>query len=237
MRRGRAPTGALDFSPAQANQLAQLSGAAKTRLQQVYMKQNAGQVPGQSRDAKIKAAQARIRQQYAPLRNMPAPRGTAARGQMPDLSHGNWAQTPAASGYLAPRGFGYYDAFTHDPYSAGTHLSIGPATPIVGSTICSKRVQTVKSNVLTGTGTGVGLEGGSFLVIVYPCTGATQAKGYACSSDDAGDGAYLQFFESPQLNSESPLDAIPTRCSVRIRNTTQSVAQGGLVRVLRMCFV
>lgn len=221
-----------EFSPAQRRQLALAPASRKPALRAQYNEQNAGKVPGKSRDQKVARMTA--------LRNMPAPgnnHGWKMKGGqpiMPDMTKGNWDQTPAASGYLAPRGFGYYDAFAHDPYTAGTHMSIGPATPIVGSTIAANRIQTQPSTTLLGGGVGAGLEGGSFIVIVYPSTGPTQARGFACSSDQADETCYFQNYNSPQLVDESPLDAIPTRCSVRIRNTTQSVAQGGLVRVLRM---
>lgn len=222
------------FSPGQRRQLALTAPGQKDALRKIYNKQNSGtKVRSKARNGGAGRMSMRA------LQNMPAPGGTGwnLRGvdrKMPDMSKGNWDQTPATSGVLAPRGFGYYDAFTHDPFSAGTHMSIGPATPIVGSTIAAAGIQTDRSFPLTGLDPGAGLEGGSFIVIIYPSTGSTQARMFRCTSDQADEVCNVRNFDSPQLESESPLDAIPTRCSVRIRNTTQSVAQGGLIRVLRM---
>lgn len=217
------------FTPGQRKQLALAPRGEKAQMRKMYNDQNGGKGAGRvSRPVKMRN-----------MMNMPAPggsgwklRGTDAK--QPDFSKGNWSQTPATSGYLAPRGFGYYDAFEHDPFTATTHMSIGPATPIVGSTIAAAGIQTSASSPLTGSGTGTGLEGGSFVVIVYPSTSGTQARSFFCSSAIADETVTFRNYNSPQLVDEEPLDAIPTRCSVRIRNTTQQVAQGGLVRVLRM---
>lgn len=208
----------MPLSAAQSRQLAIVPAGKKTALRKSYNEQNSGGPP--------KGSKQRGRNQMANFRNMPAPSNARS---MPDMNKGNWSQTPASSNYLAPRGFGYYDAFAHDPYSVATHMSIGPATPIVGSTIASSLIQTGDYNVLDN-----GVEGGSIIVIVYPSTSDVQARLYQCSSSTSTDTCYYNNFSSPQLNSESPLDAIPTRCSVRIRNWTQAVAQGGVVRTLRM---
>lgn len=219
------------FTPGQRRQLALTAPAQKEALRKTYNKQNASKGKGRNGGGGKMPMRA--------LQNMPAPGGSGwnMRGtdrKMPDMSKGNWEQTPATSGSLAPRGFGYYDAFTHDPFSAGTHMSIGPATPIVGSTIAAAGIQTDESKTLVGSSVGAGLEGGSFIVVVFPSTSTVQACMYRCSSYQSDESCTSKIFRSPQLDAESPLDAIPTRCSIRIRNTTQSVAQGGLVRVLRM---
>lgn len=175
------------------------------------------------------------------------PKGSNSRGVMPDMSKGNWAQTPASSNVLAPRGFGYYDAFEHDPYTVATHMSIGPATPIVGSTVVSEHLVTRAPLALTTRvdgepPLGTGLEGGAMLLIIQPATSDVQAKlFYSWNSGTADEPEYLaeygcksHEYKSPQFEADAPDDAIPTRCSMRIRNWTQAVGVGGVVRVLRL---
>lgn len=173
------------------------------------------------------------------------PRGTHTRA-MPDMSKGNWSQSPATSNVLAPRGFGYYDAFEHDPFAVATHMSIGPATPIVGSTVVSEALVT-KGPITLGTQytidspppPGVGLEGGAMLLIVQPACTDVQAVLFFSSTHSDGlhyaeDGCQSVEYRSPQLQADPPDNAIPTRCSLRIRNWTQQMGVGGVVRVLRL---
>jgi hypothetical protein len=177
------------------------------------------------------------------------PRGANSRGSMPDMSKGNWAQTPASSNVVAPRGFGYYDAFEHDPFSVATHMSIGPATPIVGSTVVSEGLVTraplaIHSRVpaVGPQPPGVGLEGGAMLLIIQPAPSDVQAVLFFSSNAGdattpvyyAEDGCQSRLYSSPQFEADAPDNAIPTRCSMRIRNWTQAVGVGGVVRVLRL---
>lgn len=209
----------MTLTKAQQHQISLAPNSQKSSMRANFSKQNAGQVPGRTRDQKQRGNTSR-------MTNMPAP--NRAR-EMPDLTKGNWSQTPATNTVMAPRGFGYYDAFANNPFEAATHMSIGPATPIVGTTIASSNIETNDYNLLDS-----GQEGGSIIVIVYPSTSSIQARGFKCSSSAAADTAQSISYNSPQLENDEPLDAIPTRCSVRIRNWTQEVAQGGVVRVLRM---
>ena len=206
----------------------------KAGLRRMFNEQNAGKVPGRTRDQKQRGGRQARRVNVANLNRMPRAYNHP-KGQMPDMSRGNWDQTPASSNVLAPRGFGYYDAFQHDPFSVATHMSIGPATPIVGTTVVSENLVTKKPGALTGTGPGAGLEGGAILLIVMPATGDTQANAYECSSTlVATDVINVTPYRSPQLQADQPDNAIPTRCSMRMRNWTQHVGVGGIVRVLRM---
>jgi len=61
-----------------------------------------------------------------------------------------------------------------------------------------------------------------------------QARLFWCSSTVDADGIDGHDYVSTQLKGDIPENAIPTRCSLRIRNWTQSVGTGGIVRVLRM---
>lgn len=168
------------------------------------------------------------RPNFSRLLSMPAP-SSMPRGVMPDMTKGNWGQTPATSNTLAPRGFGYYDAFAHDPFSVATYQSIGPATPIVGTTICNQ-ITTKKPAPLTTSA----LESGAILLIVFPALTNTQAVAYSCSSLVDADIIHSLSYNSPQLAADQPDAAIATRCSMRIRNWTQAIGVGGIVRVLRM---
>ena len=191
-------------------------------LRRAFNEQNAGHVPGKTRDQKQKR-----RGVAARILSMPA--GAGSRGVMPDPAHFNWHQTPASSNVIAPRGFGYYDAFAHDPYSVATHVSIGPATPIVGTTICAEDLVTRKPGSLDTGG-----EAGAILFLFVPGPSEQTAIAYWCSSTVGTDLCTDRVYVSPALAADKPHDAIVSRASLRIRNWTQSVGRGGVVRVLRM---
>ena len=57
-------------------------------------------------------------------------RKTSKHTIYPAFLMAEWKTTPASPNVMAPRGFGYYDAFHNLPDSAMTHMSIGPATPM-----------------------------------------------------------------------------------------------------------
>ena len=218
----------------QKQALAKAAPAMAAGLRRMFNQQNSGKVPGRTRDQKQRGGRQARRVNVANLNRMPRSYNHP-KGQMPDMSRGNWDQTPASSNVLAPRGFGYYDAFAHDPFSVATHMSIGPATPIVGTTVVSEGLVTKKPGALSGTGPGAGLEGGAILLIIMPATGDTQAIAYECSSTLVStDLITSTVYKSPQLEADRPDNAIPTRCSMRMRNWTQHVGVGGIVRVLRM---
>lgn len=151
----------------------------------------------------------------------------------------NWQQTPASSNIIAPRGYGYYDAFRHNPFAVVTHASIGRATP-VPVTALTGLVNTRPSVIEKG------FEAGGVLIIIQPTVGATQAMIYQCTlptdGSDPDPAAAIttrpitstQFESGDENNAGLPLNAIPTRCSVRIRNTSQDDALGGTVMILRM---
>jgi hypothetical protein len=108
-------------------------------------------------------------------------------------------------------------------------MSIGPATPIVGTTVCQEGLETRKPFSLTSGG-----EAGALLFIFIPGPSHQTAVMYQCSSSFPVDPVTYQSYESPALKNDAPHDAIVTRASLRIRNWTQSVGRGGQVRVLRM---
>jgi hypothetical protein len=208
------------FSPAQQRALNDALPQAKAAMRALFNRQNSQNNNGQKGRGN--------RRQNNNLGRM-QPSYNHAKGSMPDLSKGNWHQTPASSNTLAPRGFGYYDAFAHDPYSVATHMSVGPATPIVGSTVCQTNLSTKASSTVSGTV----LEAGFRMLIVQPACGENQAVMYEVSSTVGTDLITHTPFPCSQLTSDPPTSAIPTRCSLRIRNWTQDIALGGTVRVLR----
>lgn len=211
-----------------------------------YTQQNAGKVPGVTRDAKqARARGAAMPPQgamvpYTPMpRQMPPAQQQVERSLQPiprarrQRGMGVYAQTPASSNVIAPRGFGYYDAFAHDAVSVGTAMSIGPATPITANTraqgagTSSKPSQSLQQS---------GLEAGGVLIIVQPSIGEIQAVSYETSSLVPGELITPTLYKSPQLapTSGPPGNAIPTRCSFRIRNVSPSLNSGGIVRILRL---
>lgn len=217
----------------QTQALAAAAPHIKEGLRRMFTEQNAGKVPGRTRAQKQRGGRQARRVNVANLNRMPRSYNHP-KGQMPDMSRGNWGQTPASTNVLAPRGFGYYDAFQHDPFSVATHMSIGPATPIVGTTVASEGLVTKPPAPLAGTGPAAGLESGAILLIILPTTGRTQATAFECSSVFTTDTITTRIYLSPQLQADPPSNAIPTRCSMRMRNWTQHVGVGGIVRVLRM---
>lgn len=149
------------------------------------------------------------------------PRASAGkRGVMPDVTKYHFGQTPASSNVIAPRGFGYYDAFAHDPMSACTAFSVGPATGITGTARHSVNTQLPTTN-----------HSGAVLTVIAPSLSAVQGISYM--SDANGAFTYSEA-TSPQLTSDPPGSAIPTRCSLRIRNVSPTFTKGGIVRTLRV---
>lgn len=149
------------------------------------------------------------------------PRASAGkRGEMPDVTRYHFGQTPASSNVIAPRGFGYYDAFAHDPATACTAYSVGPATPITGTTRHS-----INTRYASGSYDGVSL------MIVAPALSSYQAVSFAA---DAAGALTVSYANSPQLAADPPTTAIPTRCSLRLRNVSPMVTKGGIVRTLRL---
>jgi hypothetical protein len=213
----------MTLTSRQQIQLALVPPSAKPMLRKMYELTNKGTGKGN------KGGQKQRRMNVANLNRMPGPQNIA-RGIMPDMTKGNWDQTPASSNVIAPRGFGYYDAFAHDPFSVATHMSIGPATPIVGTTVCNNGLITKKPDSLATSN----LEAGAILLIVFPSTGNVQATAFECDGNLDATPIKTTIYQSPQLTSDQPDNAIPTRCSLRMRNWTQHVGVGGIVRILRM---
>ncbi len=208
----------------QQRAIADAAPAAKAAMRAAYALQNRGRVPGVDRNAKQARARGRRGNPMA-IQNMP--RGAAGpRGVMPDATRFHWDQTPASSNVVAPRGFGYYDAFTHSPSDAVTAFSVGPATPIQANT---------RANVTTSAPNGVGAADlGLSMIIVYPAATSAQAALFK-SGATAADPVTTTYFTSPQLAlSSGPESVMATRCSLQIRNITQVLNQGGVVRSLRV---
>lgn len=149
------------------------------------------------------------------------PRASAGkRGVMPDVTKYHFGQTPASSNVIAPRGFGYYDAFAHDPASACTAFSVGPATGVTGT---SRHTVTTKHPSATS--------GGVVLTLIAPALSNIQGMTYFA---DAAGALTATEVSSPQLVADPPSTAIPTRCSLRLRNVSPQFTKGGIVRTLRI---
>lgn len=184
------------LSPNQAKQVANAPQAQKAKLAAAYRSQTA-------------------------IQRMP--RASAGkRGVMPDVTKYHFGQTPASSNVIAPRGFGYYDAFAHNPQEACTAYSVGPATGIVGASRT-----TISTHAPATPASGYS---GVVLMVVCPTLSSNQAIIF---SDNAGT-MDISFVSSPQLVADPPQTAIPTRCSLRLRNITAQIAKGGVIRTLRL---
>jgi len=143
-----------------------------------------------------------------------------------------WGTSPATSNLMAPRGLGYYDAFASQPTSAMTSMSIGPATPIVGKTTCGGG-HNGSHGMLDTANPNAHQE--AQLLIVAPAPSSAQAVLYQISSSTVGTQHVTAItYHCPQFLEDPPVEAIPTRCSLRIGNYTSALNQGGIIRVLRM---
>lgn len=153
-----------------------------------------------------------------------------------------WEYHPATSNLMAPRGLGYYDAFAMSCSSAVTSMTIGPTTPITGITVIP-RIST-DYNVF-GSEPGNLSDNDAQLLIIGPSRGRTQARlwkagvggqtfaGTSVSAGDATDVALSEDFDCPQLTLDQPIDGIPARCSVQMKNFSNAFARGGRIRILR----
>lgn len=224
----------MQLTPNQKVAIDKLTGASKKHLLAIYHRQNGRAGGGQ--EYRGRGGPGKTKRSNARIQSMPMAQ-SMPRGVMPANANAqSWSQTPASSNIIAPRGFGYYDAFTNDAYSAATHMSIGPATPIVANTICNSGLRTrdpITMDVTYPDGQMHSLEAGMLLMVVYPATCDTQAKLYSCSNTDPVRLGHEHEYNSPNLQSARPDNAIATRCSFRIRNWTQHVGTGGIVRILR----
>jgi hypothetical protein len=201
----------VTLTPNQVRALAAAPQASKAAMRASFKQQPTKMQP---------RAQQRQRGNPAALMNMP--RGAAmGKGMAPDATKYHWDQTPASSNIIAPRGFGYYDAFCHSPGDAVTAFSVGPATPIQANTRAG--LTTIKPD-------GVGADDlGVSMIIVYPAASDVQAVLYTCGAA-ATDPVLGIPFKSPQLNPDGgPESVMATRCSLQIRNITPVLNQGGVV--------
>lgn len=154
------------------------------------------------------------RRRRGPPDNAPAP-----------IPRRNWAT--GAPGTFS--GKEYYDAFATKPQTAMTSMSIGAATAVTAISIKPMETSTTFP----------------VLMIIYPhsstrlATICTFGSGDAGASNPNGDmdstdtPVSYDHIESPTWAGSHPHEVIPTRCSVRIANSTQRFQQGGIVRSLR----
>jgi len=235
------------YTAKQHRALASAAPALKATLARAFQTQNGGRVPGESRDFKqSRAAQNHQRWLTRGARQGGGRRNNAAfaqmlsstsgvRGVLPSFAPGmrNWSQTPASSNVIAPRGFGFYDAFAHGPHETATALSVGPATPIAAPTIAVAITSSTNNVAIPGIGT---YDFGVRMMIVFPGPCACQAVSLYCSNSIPTDPTGKRYYTSPPLNNPggAPEAAMATRCSLRIRNITQLISQGGTVRTLRV---
>lgn len=217
------------FTPKQqhALQVAKASGQGSAqKLRAAFVAQNVGAGGGaRNRGGNSGSKRQRARGKGGVPANVLHSHATraSAGGQ---LQRAAWRMNPATSNMVAPETSGYYDAFTTFSGSAMTHLSIGPATPIVAKTTC-----------LTPMGDPISTDWlhGAQMLIIGPNSSDTQAMLYRMSSADPDDQMQSHTFNSTQLSGQDAdlMETIPTRCSVRVRNFTNALNVGGMVRVLR----
>lgn len=243
-----------EFTPKQAAALRDAPPAQQKRMMAIFRNQKRANERGNA-DVQRRRRN-RISQPQGLSRRAPNARHTNAQGgalsgaQLRDIA---WQVTPASANVVAPRGHGYYDAFANHPSSAMTYMSIGPATPI--------SAVTVGSGINTAFGLPIGTTDQvaiqptpdprhAQLIVVNPAPDRTQAVRFWVEWDtgivppDFALQVSSQQYNASALpsgyNSGAPAtkpdlkDMIPSRCSVRIRNTSAGMQLGGTVRILRM---
>lgn len=246
---------ANEFSPKQVAVLAAATPAQRDKMITIFRKQKRMNERGNADVQNARRAN-RLRMPQGMSRRATHARHTDSQGarmsgaQLRDVA---WQVSPASSNLVAPRGFGYYDAFTNHPSSAMTYMSIGPATPI--------DAVTVGGNINTAFGLPIGSTDQvaiqtppdpkhAQLIIINPAPDRTQAVRFWVNYDATASPPAFSSTVSKEsynasalpknYNSEDPpnqpdlKDMIPTRCSVRIRNASAGMQLGGTVRILRM---
>lgn len=122
---------------------------------------------------------------------------------------------------VAPRGHGYYDAFANAPDDVVTAMSIGSATPVSG---LARHIAGGLSNA------GGTVENFRLLVITPGASGESVGLDCFYSGPNAYETATI---DADALSSTAAYPAVPVRGSVRIRNVSEAMHVGGVVRVLR----
>ena len=138
---------------------------------------------------------------------------------------------------VAPSGHGYYDAFVQSPDSAVTVMSVGYATALKGMARITTPSLPATHTAADGTVTA-GLDNGLLIILQNTGNDVTVGRMYHKQfSSSAGQSATAliktdidveQFKDLP-----GDVETIPVRMSFRIRNITEGLRVGGLVRILR----
>merc|ERR1712205_285329 len=103
-------------------------------------------------------------------------------------------------------------------------MTIGPTTPITGITVIP-RIATDYTDK------------DAQLLIIGPSRGRTQARLWKAGVNDHDPGApygtnyaLSEDFDCPQLTLDQPIDGIPARCSVQMKNFSNAFSRGGRIR-------
>ena len=140
-----------------------------------------------------------------------------------------WKYHPGTSNLMAPRGLGYYDAFATPASSAVTTMTIGPTTPLTGITVIPRVLTSYNvaaaefASATTGSDSGHnGIrpqdELDAQLLIIGPARGSVQARLWRARNLKPDSPAEFHDFHCPQLELDQPVDGIPARFSVQIKN-------------------
>lgn len=136
---------------------------------------------------------------------------------------------------FAPRGHGFYDAYSNSVDSAMLSVSVGPCTVVEGF----GRTTVIGWGPFGEPGAGVQAGGGapdnSVLIMFNPGRGATRVLKVVRKNPDGtsldNDDVHIPQFPSPGVNGEN--ESIPIRGSIQITNVAESLTRGGTVRFLR----
>lgn len=136
---------------------------------------------------------------------------------------------------VAPSGQGYYDAFVQSPDSAVTMMSVGYATGLKG-------MARVTTPALPANHTGAtpvsGIDNGMLIILQGtgndPVVGRMYHKQISSAASGTAEALVKQDIIVEQFKDlPGDVETLPVRLSFRIRNITEGLRVGGLVRILR----
>lgn len=152
--------------------------------------------------------------------------------------------------YIAPRGHGYYDAFATSPDAATLSATVGPVTPVQGTgrQLVAGQDPSVfnghQSNsrvILFNPGSSDSIVGWVMSASASSPTGVTTQEIFSTHFLDMGptktdaytDANFVDGDDNATGTVSMRVESIPLRGSLRLRNITEALSVGGVVRVLR----
>lgn len=140
---------------------------------------------------------------------------------------------------FAPRGHGFYDAYSNKVDTAMLTVSVGPCTPIEGynrTTVVGWGPHgapgEVPANIDLSGNAGLSTDN-SVILVFNPGRGARSVIGVFRKAPDQSGDVRTEWLQIPQFPAGHADECIPMRGSMQITNVSESLTRGGTVRFLR----